>query len=612
MTRRPLPGAFMSLSLPQTTSGRAGRLQPGIAYATSDQRGIYAIMLPFANGGYVLNATHPRFSEQNSVPLRPFVDYELGQGAIRRNFSFQVPIPAQAAPRVDVSHSPLFPPTNQPASLVVDVIHPAATTVQVSVDGVEPAGAGNSTSDVTILGQVDSNPGPSQKRKVVTLACAKALTARLKISVTTTGAEGGSVVRYHRIPFGLVPAPTANQAIQSDPEDKTGPQLERTEPLEGGGLKPGAPVVLIFNEPIDAAVRQQASQFTLNDPLAGSPTLVLSPDQTRLELHFASVRPGKEYELTVSAPIQDLAGNALVLPPPMTGSFKLKFRTLPVQTTPLTGVSQGGGVAVHGNFAYVLDRAGDGRLLVYDLSNPAQPTLVSSTIQFIGPPRDLVVLPAWPHVRQLGGPVQTNDLLAVVGGHLGTSSLSTEENVFFQGQYLRVFDISNPANPVRILGATLTLRPNAVTKIRWEPPFLAFLEVGSDLQQVGLIDLQEMLVGFNATPEQIAGFPLFGIRGIDANGDGDYVDAAEGDRVPTPPRTPNEFFGRGRSFLPDLNFGRRLWLDFDYKLRGNYCGVVFKEGDELNQLGSPTGIKLLPGYRHPPAASAVCRLARRA
>lgn len=301
-----------------------------------------------------------------------------------------------------------------------------------------------------------------------------------------------------------------------------------------------------------------------------------------------------------------MAGKNLVLPPSFAGSFKLKFRTLPVATAILSGVGQGGGVVVHRNFAYVLDRTGDGKLFVYDISNPSQPNPVSQSITFIGDPRDLVVLPAWPHVRTKTGTPPTNDLLAVVVGNLGTSSTTgnpgekfTDVNIFFQGQYLRVFDITDPANPVRILGAALTLRPDAVTKVRWDPPNLTFLEIGSDLQRVGLIDLQEMLVGFNATATEAAAFPLFGIKGIDGVGtnapDGDYVDA--GERVPTPPKTPNEFFGLKRSFLPDRRFGARIWTDFDYKRAGDYCGVVFREGKGIDDLGNPTSNILPPGYR---------------
>ncbi|HZR16109.1 MAG TPA: Ig-like domain-containing protein, partial [Verrucomicrobiae bacterium] len=601
--RTPLPGAFISLVFPDVANGRSGRLQPGLAYATSDRQGRYALVLPFANAGYVLKATHPRFQEHKAVPLIPFVDYQLGAGAVYRSFGFDVPIPSDAAPRVDVAHAPLFPSTNQPATLTVDVISSGSTTVQFLVDGVTPSGAG----EAKISGQTETALGANQKRVQAMVTATNQLTARIKISVTPQNPDTPSVTAYHNIAFGLVPPATTNLAIQSDPNDKTPPQIERTVPLPGGVVLAGAPISLFFNEPIDSAIAQQASQLTLDDPGAGSPEVVLSPDQTRLDIFFAGLKPDKAYELTIAAPISDLAGNKLLLPSTInSGNFKLKFRTLPVVTTLLSSVGQGGGVAIKGNYAYVLDRTGSGKLVVYDISDPTHPNKISDTVTFIGEPRDLVVIPAWPHVRKKDAQPQTNDFLAVVGGNLGTSAVTggpgsdgQDVNIFFQGQYLRVFDISNPTNPVRVLGTALTLRPDAVTKIRWDPPFLAFFETGSDLQQVGLIDLQEMFVGFNATADEIAHFPPNGVKGVDGVGtnapDGDYVDP--GEHVPIPPQVPNEFFGRERSFLPDLTFGARPWLDFDYKTRGNYCGVVFREGAELDRLGRPTGNILPAGYR---------------
>lgn len=601
--RTPLPGAFISLVFPDVANGRSGRLQPGLAYATSDRQGRYALVLPFANAGYVLKATHPRFQEHKAVPLIPFVDYQLGAGAVYRSFGFDAPIPADAAPRLDVAHAPLFPATNQAATLTVDVISSGSTTVQLLIDGVTPSGAGQAK----IGGQTETPLGSNQKRVQAIVTATNQLTARIKISVTPQNPDTPSVTAYHNIAFGLVPPATTNLAIQSDPNDKTPPHIERTVPLPGGVVLAGAPISIFFNEPIDKAITQQSPQFTLDDPAAGMPELVLSPDQTRLDIFFAGLKPDKAYEFTMAAPISDLAGNKLLLPPTInSGNFKLKFRTLPVVTTLLSSVGQGGGVAINGNYAYVLDRTGSGKLIVYDISDPTHPNKISDTITFIGEPRDLVVLPAWPHVRKKDAQPQTNDFLAVVGGNLGTSAVTggsdgggQDVNIFFQGQYLRVFDISNPTNPVRVLGTALTLRPDAVTKIRWDPPFLAFFETGSDLQQVGLIDLQEMFVGFNATPDEIAHFPPNGVKGVDGVGtnapDGDYVDA--GEHVPIPPQFPNEFFGRERSFLPDLTFGARPWLDFDYKTRGNYCGVVFREGAELDRLGRPTGNILPAGYR---------------
>jgi RHS repeat-associated protein len=593
-TRRPLAGAFVTLSKPNQPTAQRGRLQPGLAYCTSGQNGGYALVMPHANSGYIMRVTHPRFTERLSEPLRPNVDYQLGQGAVQKHFTFEVPVPADSNPRVDVSHAPLFPATNQEAVVTIDAIFPSTPNILVSIDSVE----GGTASDVTFVQEAPTSPAPNQTRKLVRVSSAKVVTPKLRISVVTTNDTGGTAQIFHNVQIGRVPAAVTNAAIQVDSEDKTSPQLERSEPLPKGLLQFGAPIVLFFNEPIKADILNQAVQFNLNNANVPAPNLKLSADQTRLEVQFGALQPDTEYELNVAALIEDLAGNDFVPPPSAPGgnTLKLKFRTLPVANGNLFGMTSGGGVAVHNNIAYALERTGDGgSLRIYDISKPQSPQLLSSSIQFSARPHDLAFIPSWAHVRKAQGPVKTNNLLAVMLGNFGSSSISDDSNVFLQPQLLRVIDVSDPSSPSVILGAQLSLRPTGITKVRWDPPLLSFLEIGSDLQQVGLIDLQEMLIGFNATLAEQNAYPLFGIKGIDANGDGDYVDT--GDRLPTPVKDPPEFYGRGRSFVPDLSNGKRLWTDYDFKRNGTIAAVVFRQGAQLDQLGNPTGTILKPGYR---------------
>ena len=110
--------------------------------------------------------------------------------------------------------------------------------------------------------------------------------------------------------------------------------------------------------------------------------------------------------------------------------------------------------------------------------------------------------------------------------------------------------MTNPASPVRISHTTpLSLRPATITKVEWRPPYLVYLELGSDLQAVGQL-LQELMIGANLTQQEVADLPLFGVRGIDGNGDGDFTDADEGDRLPEP-NPSAEFFGKVGACLID-------------------------------------------------------------
>src|SRR5206468_8508013 len=106
--------------------------------------------------------------------------------------------------------------------------------------------------------------------------------------------------------------------------------------------------------------------------------------------------------------------------------------------------------------------------------------------------------------------------------------------------------ISDPHQPKRVLGALLTARNTAVNRVIWRPPDLVYVESGADFQHVGVIDLQEMFVGFNATPDEIASFPDKGLPGKQVNNDGDYVDQNED--VPRPQKNPPEFFGKRLGF----------------------------------------------------------------
>src|SRR5204862_8323430 len=123
--------------------------------------------------------------------------------------------------------------------------------------------------------------------------------------------------------------------------------------------------------------------------------------------------------------------------------------------------------------------------------------------------------------------------------------------------------VTDPGSPVRLLSTRLTLRPDAITKIRWQAPTLAFLESGSGFYEIGFIDLQEMLIGFSLSTSDISQLPENGRRGRDANGDGDYVDADKGDIVPLPPRAPPEFFGKLFGLTP-VNLTTQKVLDFDF------------------------------------------------
>src|SRR5262249_43086147 len=154
-------------------------------------------------------------------------------------------------------------------------------------------------------------------------------------------------------------------------------------------------IVLKFDEPIDRAVLRESATIFAMMPGNHRAVLQLSIDQLELSLFFPDLLPDTTYTLSVNSGLRDLAGNGLDQDPTQDGnnSYTLTFKTAKQTVTSLPEIHNGGGVVVRGIYAYALERSGSlGKVLVYDLSNPAAPTHVAEllTQPF---PRDLVLIP---------------------------------------------------------------------------------------------------------------------------------------------------------------------------------------------------------------------------
>ncbi len=618
VVERALPGAFVYAQFIGQTIGLRGRLPSGAVYATADKDGKFALSLPLDAGSaavpftratdYLLLATHPKYARPQVEPL-PLSTFGIGIGrdvVFERKLLFALGSEQNTtpvAPSVNISHSPVFPSTNTPVAIQVNASHPnGLPTVEVAVARVLSSSGQATLADVSLVFFDQTSITPNQLRWRANLTATKRLRAVLQVvaRVATPGALQAAATNFHVVDFGELPDLGNNPLPIADKNDTVGPSVIFSEPPPSGTLAPGAKIRLIFNEPIATSVLSNAAAITCaaqgGGVLGGDggvPSLVLSSAQQVLELFFPKLVPGGSYRLTLPTSILDLSGNAFDQFPGQTGNqeYTLAFDTAPQVRMNLPELISGGGVVGRDNFLFALERAGDGALNVYDVSKPSQPVKVATAV-VQGTPRDLVLIPQYSFVFRRGETPVTRDLLAVVGGDLGTAAIDEADNLFFRGQYLRIFDVSNPVNPVRLVTAIVSRGPSAVTKVRWSPPYINYFENGSDLQQVGLVDLQEMIVGFSATQEEAAAFPLFGVNGIDADGNGDYV--GPNDRVPLPPRAPAGFFGRKQSFI--LQDTAQRILDYDFDARRFYFGVTLGSGKRLAN-GLPVGNDLPPAYR---------------
>ena len=612
---RPLAGALVSLHAPSARASQKGQLDPGMVFATSGPDGRYALVAPSLASGYVLTASHPKHAQPVSEPVIGIFDFSIS-GAIEKNLIFAAPFPGSinGPVRVNAAHEPSYPAPGQPAHLLVSAAHGAgAPNVSIELSHVESLveGVEASNEDVTIGTETTLTPlSPTRKRVSADVSATpgKSLVAYLRIRASVSSTDPTVSVPpktiLHPIAFGVGPVQAPNGVTPSDDNDGVGPVVINTIPADGAvAVSAGEPIALVFNEPIDASVESEPGAISIvgADGVSVPFTLDLS-DSQRILL----VRPGPfssdiDYTLTASSAIRDVRaegdGNPLDQDPATTGpqDFTMQFHTAAAPITALPGIESGGGAVLGRSvYAFALARTPAPALVVYDLSIPTTPVEVKR-IGLPGFPRDLVFIPQYSFKTRADQPTRTHDLLVVVGGDLGSESIDEDGNLFTPPQFASVFDVQDPQNPERVGFANLTRRIGTVTRVEWRPPLLVYLESGADAQFVSSALLQELIIGTNLSNEELALLPLFGVKEIDGNGDGDFVDDASeehpADRLPLP-NPSMEFLGKRGSCLVDETNQRILDFEFD----GAFCAVTLAAGN-LRTLGGSLGAAVPPQYR---------------
>ena len=598
-SRRPLSGAFVALSIAGLDFGQPGELRPGMIYATSGRDGKFAVVLPSggaAFGNYILNATHPRFTDIAAAPVSPIADFSLvggvfGSPPVSKDLYFSSPAGLNAPISLSVVHDPYAPESPGNVTLRVDASHPhSGPVITTRLAGILPRSANAIVlpDAVRLMPEMSSSLGNNRNRSTVQVVCETNL--ELFVSVEITAALGGGVVEsvLHEIHFGSQIPPPAINLVPADANDTVGPSVVSTIPGRFGTLWPGAKIILEFNEPINTDILDHPMDIVLVGPRTGSlgrlPSLSLSPNQQTLEILFDDLKPGQDYKLELGNSIKDLAEptpNPFDQEPrvPLTQTFRFDFRTAAVVATALPDLSNGGGVVVDGNYCYALDRTERAALFVYDVSVPSRPDR-RARVELPSYPRDLTLIKGFTYFPRLNQPAVTNDLLVIVGGAVGAWG-DELGNVFTSGQYLRVLNVGDPEHPTLLASALITLRPSTVTKVRASPPLLIYLENDADIQQLGLIDLRQFILGFNSPAQDRENF-----RRISDPPDPE-------DRPQRPLKNPPEFYGKlGALTIEDTS--QRI-LDFDYQ--DGYCGVTLSKGRAYDSGGRLTGPEMPPAYR---------------
>jgi len=596
---RALGGAFVTLQNVGTPSV-PGRLRPGMVYATSGRDGSFLLVAPttpllqlLPNDFYLVMATHPRYQEKLSETLFALTDLSIA-GVAFKNFVFREPIPLQSSPQINVAHSPPYPAAGETVELQVNASQGFQGDPEINVYVAKVFPTNQSVTSVQITDEV-SVPLDGNRTRWTGKVKAPAAVQGVLLQVSARSSAG---VFQPRIPYPInfigEPNRVEGPIPPSDPNEKRGPSVVATFPDEDGFVTDTGEITVVFNEPIDRSVETNVAGILLSGPAAAAvPAVRLSSDQTTLTLQYGGLLPDEKYTVTLTGEsVVDLTGNPLDQRPSTEAadSFSLNLRTTPVARFNLPGVVNGTGAALHGARLYVIDNAPTPMLRTYDVSIPEAPSLLGS-VRVVGAPRDLVVIPNYSYKLNLHDEPRTNDLVAVVGGYLDTI-IDDLDSVIVSGQYLRVFEMGDPANPVEIASPVVSYRAaSAVTKVRWHAPNLVYQEFGADLHQLVFVDLQEHLIGRHAVGIQVDSFPPGGKPGIDANGDGDYVDP--GDVMPLPQRRPPEFYGKKQSYVIAGSTQKVL----DFSVSGGTIGVTLSGGVLLSQNGTATSTTIRPQYR---------------
>lgn len=616
---KPLSGAFVTVSLNGgPLVNQPGHLYPGMVYATSGSDGYFLTVAPAAGASYIVTCTHPLFSEVKAVPVNPIslVPGQQGQlglaGAVYEQFFFQVPTESETQPTVNIANLPVQPGAGDSVQLIVNA---SGTSTGPNI-GVTVLSAGPTN---LLTGIVETNVQYSLTNIVKTVLGAngkwtgtftvnKPVLVRFKV-VIQGATSGQSATLPYQIAFGApTPVAPSGNIPKPDTNDVHGPLVAETLPTENGFVGDDGQITINFNKPIDANVTNRLTGITLSTSGSSSatipaPILRLSSGQQSLTVQYPGLTPNTTYQLTLtSQSIQDLAGQPFDQKPstPTSDSFTMTFRTPPAQTAALPGLLNGKGSVISGDRLYTLDQAPqDNYLDVYDISVPLKPKLLSQTHLF-GLPRDLTVIPQFHYKRNIHDTVQSNDLVVVVGGDLD-STINTNQgtDVTVPGQYLWVVAAGDGTSPQVIASPIVSYRVgSAVNKVRWAPPYVAYQEYGADIQLVGLVDLQELIIGYGSTLDARNAFPDPGHRnstnsGVDLNGDGDYVD--DGESLPLPDRNPPEFYGKHQSYV--LQNTTQKILDFAVTTGARTVGVTLTAGITLDDSGKPKGIPLPNLYR---------------
>lgn len=594
----PLAGAFITFESSLLSSGNgfpdasniiAAPFLDGQTIATTRANGHFSLITNafVVGGGGSIRARHPRFPFQKPKSAGVFTN-PFAVTIFKTDLRFLKPnaaslaLPDEVGPELQASHFPPFPIVGEEANLnLIAVDDVSISTLNATVTGFIEFGSGRAkeTDLVTLTEVSNTQPAPPRLLKSYTLSASEPGLVRL--ALYTVDGQGKDRSLEYTIPVGTggfgESSTVPRGVVLAWPPDKS------------KGIATFTPLFLRFNKPLPEDALTDLSIISQWLTLSSGFSITLadvSPDRREITLYYDYTGDpgGQALTVTLNSTVID------PIPAPASGgggtsggSFSYTFTF--ADTAGLTlpgGIVSGGGVVMTGSMAYAISRsfssATPEKIIAIDLSNPAMPQVIDEEGTF-GRPTDLAIIPAYPLARKVGTETKfpVKDYLAVFSG----------DSVGFKVLELYELDPSD-GSMTNAYQSVLTREVAQVIKTKWDPPFLAFLELSaSTTNQIQLMDLNAFTIAKDSTNDQIEAFPEFGTPGIDLNFDGDYADPGD---TPPGPAGNALFFGQAFSYAPTDPLERIV--DFDFDAGFGLLGALFK--DRLQMVLGGSRAELLP------------------
>ena len=587
---RVLPGAVV-FGTTSTFGSPSSQIRPGQTIAVANEEGRFSLAAQNGASGYALTAHHPDYANNEGIgavsagDFQPLIAFSQVTIHARNPESEQ-----RRLPRVEASVTPVLPevyvddddspePREEEIALVnVRVSSLSETPVTVptwtdqrmntSTDGDIEAATLELVGPPTVVAS-----GAFSKTWQFKFTCDREGLVYFRFVGDVDGLRGET-----RLPVRFGPPDTgpSSDEVAARPNDKTGPRVIQSFPVQDSRSSTSGSIRLSFSEPVRKTIEDGHNWYSIVPDPGELPLVEVSEAQSEVSMSWSELQPETYYTLTVTNAVRDIAGIPLDQKPStkqVKEPFVLRFRTsahVEVEDA-FREVQFGGGAVVQGNFAYLLDRGArpDRALKIYSLSDPtARPIYYDLGT---GHPRSLTVVEDFSYLRaksrfssdcdrnpgEIEGPtvfagIETckaeNRTLLLVAGSTVRPDRTLDLSTTF-GQWLHVIDITRGNIPMEVVASQVSMAPTSVVnKVRWSPPYVGFKEI-SERTSVSLVDLATFVLLADATPEQLDTVPdiLVPRPGVDANADGDFVDISLGDQYPWLGR-PNRLGFAGRQY----------------------------------------------------------------